>query len=945
MAKRRYADLRFPVLGLDRSLAYQRQPPYTTPDSLNVRTQATLEQRERGGSRPAVDIAVSTQMGTGPIRMLEKVSLVETPQDSLVIGQTGFRQNTWDFVSGALPSDWEYGFSHVSGSDEFADECWGTQNNSQAQIIHEISDLDTSKTVLFGFYIRPVNDSHNATYTMYWGADPNMAAGAQFDLTLTGTEYTYTTPMGGFSSGFSSGFSTGGVTSSADPGWASPGWIFGKWQNGTVTFYYRDIELYSQSASPANYFGIGALSLSATGGTCVDGIMIQYHSTNLGNNRRNRLVALSNGVGYIQDFYNTMVPIDPDSGLTFASDKTLCAADYQQQLVIADSGQLKGGTTGRLAALTFTSFSDDDGTNFDSLGVNTEYVLTITDSDYSQNARQSVTISNADGGTWPLSYGGFSTTPVVWNVTAEDLEDALEALPGLGAGQVSVSGGFPTYIVEFTGTLAATVVGALTANALALTDSGGDTPAITINEIQQGAGGEFIAGNYQIASVSGTSLTIIDPPTVNQLADVTGIEYSIDRPAKLYDPKTDTLTILEASEGKGTVPADNPLVDVYRDRLVFAGAPSAPTSVLMSRMGDIHDWDYGATDSAGAVAIVATADAGRTPEPIVAMIPHSDECIIFGCLQSLWILRGDPGFGGAIDNISYSIGMVGPKAWTRLPTGEIVFLGQDGLYIMPAGCHGTPSSISAERIPEELKCLDPTNATVTLEWDIRNRGVYIFVTRDSRAGTYFWLDWETKSFWKESYQSDHEPYSSAMHYSPDGDCDRVYLGCRDGKLRLFEPESHVDDGGFEIASHVVLGPFRVSSNEDTEGLITEITGTIAQGSGDIAWEIRAEDSHNKVQDSAAIRASGTWQRRGLNFKAMPRVRGYAATVTLRNGQERRWALERIGVVLKDAGRLRVREEPPTEETEQGATAILLQNDAGTFLQNDAGTGLAIDMEV
>ena len=50
MAKDRLIGLQFPLAGMNKRLAYQSQPPYTTPDALNVRPIGTaLEPRSFSG--------------------------------------------------------------------------------------------------------------------------------------------------------------------------------------------------------------------------------------------------------------------------------------------------------------------------------------------------------------------------------------------------------------------------------------------------------------------------------------------------------------------------------------------------------------------------------------------------------------------------------------------------------------------------------------------------------------------------------------------------------------------------------------------------------------------------------------------------------------------------------------------------------------------------------
>ena len=80
MGKRTGLELRFPVGGLNRRYAYRQQPPFTTPDALNVRPDGTIEGRERGGSRPGIGKAYAEQIGGDeyPIRMLNSVTVVSS---------------------------------------------------------------------------------------------------------------------------------------------------------------------------------------------------------------------------------------------------------------------------------------------------------------------------------------------------------------------------------------------------------------------------------------------------------------------------------------------------------------------------------------------------------------------------------------------------------------------------------------------------------------------------------------------------------------------------------------------------------------------------------------------------------------------------------------------------------------------------------------------------
>jgi len=68
-----------------------------------------------------------------------------------------------------------------------------------------------------------------------------------------------------------------------------------------------------------------------------------------------------------------------------------------------------------------------------------------------------------DSGNFTLTFDTKTTTALPFNATAASIEAALEALTNIGAGNVSVSGNFANdFLIEFTGTLAATDVAEIT---------------------------------------------------------------------------------------------------------------------------------------------------------------------------------------------------------------------------------------------------------------------------------------------------------------------------------------------------------------------------------------------------------------------------------------------------------------------------------------------------
>lgn len=104
------------------------------------------------------------------------------------------------------------------------------------------------------------------------------------------------------------------------------------------------------------------------------------------------------------------------------------------------------------------------------------------------NEKQLITITGAAGGTFVLTWNGQSTGALAYNISATDLETALEGLTGIGAGNVSVTGsdGGP-WTVEFIGDLAATNVSQIQIDTTNLTNA----PEIQVIDLGGPTGGTF----------------------------------------------------------------------------------------------------------------------------------------------------------------------------------------------------------------------------------------------------------------------------------------------------------------------------------------------------------------------------------------------------------------------------------------------------------------------
>lgn len=418
----------------------------------------------------------------------------------------------------------------------------------------------------------------------------------------------------------------------------------------------------------------------------------------------------------------------------------------------------------------------------------------------------------------------------------------------------------------------------------------------------------LLEGTYKFSSLASGEVTL-----TTDCATTSGATCSwyVTRAPKVYDYATNTLAQWTATTGKGFVPPTQPIVALYRDRLVLAGGSDSPHLWYMSRQGDPLDWDYGQEDVGRAIA-GQNSQAGRIGEPITAMCPHGDVCLVIGCVNSLWIMRGDPGYGGQIDSLSRNIGIVDKNAWCYVPNvgadnaGTLVFLSLDGVYMLPAGCGASePVSISREKLPEELLHVDRNLIDVCFAYDLLARGIHIWLTKkDSGKTTHWWLDWETKGFFPMSVPADHQPTSVVEYASFCAEDSCVVMGCRDGKLRRFHKRFTRDDGGTAIDSYVDYGPLLLGDQAGMfDGMVAELTPMMIEDGGAVKMEVRAGRS---VESARYAQPSSTslHDSSNIGYTTHPRVRGNAGYVRLSGVNGIPWSVELIGAVINTAGKQR-----------------------------------------
>ncbi len=780
MSRKTSKRIVFPLGGMDRRGAYRQQKPFTSKGMRNVRPVGTLENRERGGSRPGLVQSHEDDLGS-EIRFLEPMVLAPG---------TGLTSWSDTFGGSSMASIWTIASWASNGMSILTSMASVDTSVSDGAVVRDVlaPSIDVSQVYTVEMLIVPWNGGFHGKYRLYLRMDDTTplytTEGAYIELTMIGQSGVYTGNLTSYSGGVPTVYPlTGGTL----PGGVSqPVWVVAQVSGDDITVFLGGTTIRSTTTIDTHTglrVGFGLETTESGGVNLVNVFRVQYYSEDRVFPLRSVLTASANGGLWTETSYGRMTQTTTD--LTLRDDVELGATQSGQALYIADYGDLRA--------------------------------------------------------------------------TATD---------GVVSGTALDSASYPDW----------TTAGILT-----------DDDVCVISSVT----GSTVAGTYKISSVSAATVTLSSSP-----GDGT-CTFRIERAPKVYTPSTDTLAIMTATTGQ--VPTGNPLNTRYLDRLVLAGAEITPGVWYMARVGDELDWDYSQTDSRRAVAGTAS-DAGVPARAITALAPYTDDYLIIACRESLWRMRGDPAFGGSLDSLSNNIGIVGMNAWTFGPSGEMVFLSLDGIYVLPPGGDSKPVSLSRELLPQEFLNFNPDTTIVNLEYDIQSRGIHIFLTPDSsNQRLHWWFDWERKTFWPVLLQDDHDPTATCILQATAIEDSGVILGGRDGILRRFNDKAE-NDTGTPFISYILIGPIALAQDGQF-GTIVSMDAVIAENVGDVDWSTYPANTFEATM-SVSSAASGTWVA-GLNGTVRPGGRGQAFMLRLDGTPGRRWCMEQIMVSMRDSGQRRI----------------------------------------
>lgn len=227
----------------------------------------------------------------------------------------------------------------------------------------------------------------------------------------------------------------------------------------------------------------------------------------------------------------------------------------------------------------------------------TEYTVTSRTLGSGTNEVQSIEIDDdVSGGTFTLTFGGYTTGTIAYNASTAVVEAALEALTSIGLGNVNVTGAAPIWVVTFAVDLGNTDVALITGNGASLT--GGSATDIQIAETVAGvdAVNEIQILTATVAFTAGTyTLTLLGDTTGAIDWDATAAEVEV------YLEALDAVAVGEASVvDSGSWPAINETLTI-----TFTGALAGTDIAMMTIAEGSLTGDGTFTESVKGVAGVA----------------------------------------------------------------------------------------------------------------------------------------------------------------------------------------------------------------------------------------------------------------------------------------------------------------------------------------------------
>lgn len=864
-------EIVFPLAGLSQKIGPQAQPPYTTPDCLNVVPESALGEVIRGGSRSGFGVALVSNLA-GPVRMLANLNIIEDNGASTFSDPfNGY--NLSEINWGAPDAGWT-GVSALTATykNKFA---YQPYEAGVVRVAVGLSGLVTDTTLSQNtrIYVKPNDGSIDGKYHLYVKLD-NTTPKANKD----GVEFIlYRSDATHWKVDYVAFWNNGANTASGNVGTISDsklaGWFLAS-VHGTAEANPRQIDIFwrgalvgsytHNAALDANYRSAFGLECTTSGGkVLVDRYDYSYFPSSSPPKKVSRSVLIASGGGDVKKESLADVLVDARNATyannTLGNDGPISAVQVQGDLVIAD-------------------WMDPP-------------LLKRTDCEYRDAAHS---VSPASG------------------LDEIRINGMLNQIEGIMGASAALAQQWSVYI-----SAAPPSSGAAIGHRIVVQAVNGSTALYGGGAL--GYDRIMILSPYPVQTQPPTThdATVIVHRSAKWLRIPDGVLGSLG--TRDLDPFAGSLGVgVGGSIPYNQCPGNCDIIALYNDRLYLAGDKYNPHVAYASKSGYPGYFFFTQDPSDLGRAFPLTSqdfdDAPNANLPIRAMIPSGNDFMLMGYTNAIAAIFGDPLAGGGMRFLSHAIGVVSRGAWCRSPEGGVYFISRQGLFYTRDGNVLTPKSRS--QIPKLLIDIDPDNETVGMVFDEYRGGLDVIVTNhkatrtgraSSQLGRYF-VDIENGGFWPWKTVFASNTLTAVGEYKR-GDSEKslTLFGAADNKVYRFEPHLERDHDG-AIDAYAIIGP--IQFGDKNEARISDLTALLSTHSGDIWFAVCTGNSGEEALETAqSVNATtfpdqssvtdnnvyvGTWSA-GQNFNTNPMVAGVYIAIRIQSvsGGVRSWALEKI----------------------------------------------------
>lgn len=337
-----------------------------------------------------------------------------------------------------------------------------------------------------------------------------------------------------------------------------------------------------------------------------------------------------------------------------------------------------------------------------------------------------------------------------------------------------------------------------------------------------------------------------------------------------------------------------------------------------SRAGDPFDWLVGQSDIQTPISS-QTSKAGLVASPLIGFVPYQDHYLLFGLIDSWWVMRSDPRAGGTLTRLTSAIGMLSPTAFCWDEKDNLFILGFDGIYYLPAtGIINAqpPINITKGKMPRLFHdmAINKNTDNISMEYDKDRYGIRIAVTqKDGEWEASFWIDLrsgnveeEGASIFPETFNKEHRAHS-LLYYKSQAIKDRkLLIGCDDGYIRSYDDDAKSDDSE-PIDAFYTIGPFiseqiRGSVKHD-ETLIELDPGSDGVNVG-IYSAKTAQEIIDNIDNGKTAKVNKEIASNNMLHSIREKVRNGAIAVKIGNNNvEETFIVDTVSINVRDSGRL------------------------------------------